>query len=62
MTTPAYIRSTHPYGYRSGEWAEILTVAPSPERDCYVVRFLDGATDFWPVNDPSDAYEFAERP
>ena len=57
--TAKLIRATHPYGFRSGEWAEILTIAPDPEgRDCYVVRFSDGFTDYWPVNDPSDPYEF----
>lgn len=52
------IRTTHPYGFRSGEWAQLLTIAPAPEgRDCYVVRFPDGATDYWVVNDPDGQYE-----
>lgn len=56
---PTYIRSMHHHAFRSGEWAEILTVAPSPEGDCYVVRFPDGRTDYWVVNDPVAQYEFA---
>lgn len=34
----AWIRSNHPYAFRSGEWARVLMVAPSEERDCYVVE------------------------
>jgi len=52
------IRATHPYGFRSGQWAILRCVVPGPERDCYLVEFDDGVTDFWPVNDPSDPYEF----
>jgi hypothetical protein len=61
-----YIRAMHPYAYRSGQWAEILAVAPAngdrdilQPGDCYIVRFADGATDFWPVFDDAARYEFA---
>jgi hypothetical protein len=48
----------HPYAFRSGQWAELLTVAPDPEEhDCYVVRFPDGVTDFWVVADIDGQYE-----
>lgn len=59
-----FIRGTHWAQFRSGEWAVILTTAPSPEdgRDCYIVRFPDGKTDWWVVNDPSDPYEFSDDP
>lgn len=58
-----YIRGTHPAQFRCGEWAEILTTAPSPEgKDCYVVRFPDGKTDWWVVSDPWDPYEFSNDP
>lgn len=58
------IRATHHYGYRCGEWAEVLATVPdvSRDRDCYLVRFPDGDTDFWPVHDPDDPYEFREVP
>lgn len=52
------IRHTHPYGFRSGHWAVIRAVVPGPDRDCYLVEFPDGVTDFWPVEDPSEPYEF----
>jgi hypothetical protein len=52
------IRATHPYSYRSGQWAELLTTAPGTDRDCYVVQFPDGATDFWVVDDQHAGYEF----
>ena len=56
-----YIRTNHRYGYRSGQWAELLTTVPAPDKsDCYVVRFPDGVTDYWVVNDPNGEYEFAE--
>jgi hypothetical protein len=54
-----FIRATHPYGFRSGEWAEVLTTAPAAGgADCFVVRFGDGVTDWWRVADPDDGYEF----
>lgn len=52
------IRATHPYGFRSGQWATLQCVVPGPDRDCYLVEFDDHVTDFWPVEDPSDPYEF----
>lgn len=57
-----WIRGTHPFQFRSGEWAELLTTAPSPDgKDCYVVRFRDGATDYWRVDDSVERYEFTEE-
>lgn len=54
-----HIRTMHHYGYRCGQWAELLTTLPDPEgRDCYLVRFPDGATDMWVVNDLNGQYEF----
>ncbi len=61
------IRATHRYAFRSGEWATILTIAPTPVlprdgdvtlRECYLVRFADGQEDFFAVNDPDAGYEF----
>ena len=53
------IRTMHHHGFRCGEWAELLTTAPAPDdRDCYVVRFDDGMTDYWVVQDPNGQYEF----
>lgn len=57
------IRGLSPFHFRSGEWAELLTTAPAPDgTDCYVVRFPDGVTDYWRVNDPANEYEFSEPP
>jgi hypothetical protein len=58
VSEATYIRSNHWAAYHSGEWARILTVAPSPERDCYVIEFPNGDTDYWPVEDPTAEYEF----
>lgn len=52
------IRATHPYGFRSGEWAEIREVVWENNRPCFSVRFVDGAMDTWPIYDPADPYEF----
>lgn len=52
------IRATHPYSFRSGEWAALLTTVPGPDRECYLVQFPDGVTDFWVVGDPAAGYEF----
>lgn len=54
------IRATHPYGFRSGEWALVLGVgqmAGSEPRDSIIVQFSDGEIDTWPVKDPLDPYE-----
>lgn len=53
------IRTMHPNGFRSGQWATLLSIAPAEDRDCYLVQFPDGATDFWVVDDPDGKYEFA---
>lgn len=52
------IRATHPYGFRSGQWALLFAVQWFNDRPCYHVIFPDGFTDHWPVNDPADPYEF----
>lgn len=54
------IRTNHPYGFRSGEWAELKATVPGTDRDCYLVEFPDGVTDFWVVNDPDGQYEIRE--
>jgi hypothetical protein len=56
------IRTTHPYGFRSGQWATLQCTVPGPDRDCYLVEFADGTTDFWVVGDPDGDYEFKEEP
>lgn len=55
------IRTMHRYGFRSGEWAKLhgTITDPGTGRECYLVEFDDGATDFWVVNDPDGQYEFA---
>ena len=59
------IRSCHWAAYRCGEWGRIIATdvvsegVPSP-RSCYLVAWPDGATDLWPVNDPTARYEFRE--
>jgi hypothetical protein len=59
-----YIRATHPYGYRSGQWAKITGVEWSLayQRPVYAVTFVDGITDYWPVTDGNDPYEFSAEP
>jgi len=58
------IRGTHPYQFRSGEWASvcgIVSVVPSEgteERLCWHVGFDDGVYDHWPM---TEQYEFKER-
>lgn len=57
------IRLTHPYGFRVGDWAELLGQVEHATTGhlCYAVRFPDGASDFWPVVDEMAGYEFAEE-
>lgn len=52
------IRATSPYGFRNGQWAEIVGIVWRNDRPCYQVRFVDDFMDVWVVNDPSDPYEF----
>lgn len=58
MAEPTHIRATHPYGFRSGEWAKILTTVESRGRDCWLVQFDDGVTDWWIKDDPDYGYEY----
>ncbi len=61
------IRGTHPYAFRSGEWAvlkgtTLLPGFPEGERECYLVEFPDGMCDFWAVSGVGYGYEFSEVP
>lgn len=59
MTTePTHIRAMHPYAFRAGQWAEILTTVISYGRECWLVEFSDGETDWWPLGDQDAEYEF----
>lgn len=57
---------THPDGFRSNlgpdSWGTVVAVFDdfTKSRLLYVVRFDDGVTDLWVVNDPSDPYVFAD--
>lgn len=57
------IRGTHPYVFRSGEWAQLVGTQDDPEtgRRNYAVKFPDGAVDWWPVDDKAAGYEFSEE-
>lgn len=54
------VRHTHHYGFRSGEWAEILAcVVHLPSGNpAYHVRFIDGVEDYFVIRDPTEPYEF----
>lgn len=47
----------HPCGFRSGEWARVLTTVESYGRPCWLVQFPDGALDEWVIEDPNAGYE-----
>lgn len=64
---PVFATHTHPDGFRSGQWAEVLDLVwfpgksgphPLPARACFRVRFVDGRQDLWPVD---EAYLLAFR-
>lgn len=71
FTQDLLIRATHPYGFRSGQWARVIEVVylpavyghnhtiTQPGRPVYRVEFVDGVRDLWPVYDETDSYEFA---
>lgn len=53
-----YVRGTHPYAYRSGNWAHLFSIQHDDEgRDLWVVEFPDGAMDVWPSWDKQAGYE-----
>ncbi len=67
------IRATNPNGFRCGWWAEIIgagiynsthravaVAIDGATRPTYMVVFPDDTADLWPVNDPSDPYEFED--
>ena len=54
------IRTTHPYGFRCGEWATLVSTISVRGRDCHLVRFPDGMSDFWVADVPEGRYEFRE--
>jgi hypothetical protein len=63
MTAPSlesatHIRTMHHYGFRCGQWARLVTTISLEGRDCYLVEFDDGVSDFWAVDDPAGRYEF----
>lgn len=61
---PTHIRGTHHACFRSGDWAKLYGTTEIDGRECYLVRFPDGASDWWVVDDPAAGYEFkteAER-
>jgi hypothetical protein len=53
-----YIRGTHPYHYRSGEWAHLFSIQHNEDgQDIWIVEFDDGAMDAWPSWDTGAQYE-----
>lgn len=57
------IRSEHPWAFRSGQWALItgiteICVHKNTKRGCYQLRWPDGVTDDWAIEDPAAEYEF----
>lgn len=67
LVSDFYIRVTHPAAFRSGQWAKVLEVAWLSDhgdgaRPVYVVEFVDGTRDLWPVYDTLHGYEFAWEP
>lgn len=54
------VRTMHPYGFRSGKWAEVIASdqRESDGRPTWLVRFDDGMTDVWVADDEQGEYEF----
>ena len=53
-----WIRGTHPYSYRSGQWAHLFSIQWDEEgKDLWVVEFPDGDTDVWPSWDTAAGYD-----
>ena len=57
--TDVFIQGVHEQTFRSGQWAKLLGVVVHDARLCFVVSFIDGELDLWPVYDPGEPYKFA---
>lgn len=58
FATMIYIRGTHPYAFRSGEWAHLFSIQHNDEgQDLWVVEFDDGEMDVWPSWDVLAGYD-----
>lgn len=56
-----FIRSTHPYSFRSGTWAQVVAVYTFRNRANYVVVFpQDAVSDLWVCEDVVANYEFKD--
>ncbi len=53
-----WIRGTHPYAFRSGQWARLAAEADYRGRPCYCVTFEDGVMDYWAIDGAGFGYEF----
>ena len=56
------LRTTHRYGYRTGEWGTVVGVCMvTPEgkepRLCYAVRYDDGFTDYKAIEGMKEDFE-----
>lgn len=60
-TEPRFVRATHPYAYKSGEWGQIVGEVERNGRPCWLIVWSDGSTDEWVVDDSHAGYEFAEE-
>ena len=54
------IRGTHPYCFRSGQWAHVHSRGYNDGVPVYIVVFDDGRTDLWPIEDATAGYEFKD--
>jgi hypothetical protein len=54
-----WIRSRHPSQFKSGEWGRVVNVLERRGQACFLVRFDDLSSDWWPVDDTEARYEFA---
>jgi hypothetical protein len=66
--THLFIRGTHPDVFRSGQWGKVVQIGMLPKhhgdtprdpRPVFLVEFIDGQRDLWPVYDPAAGYEFS---
>lgn len=56
--TLSAVRTMHPYGFRSGQWASLVAQDTREDgRPTWLVAFPDGVTDVWVADDPNGEYE-----
>lgn len=57
-----WIKSDHPYAYRTGKWGRIVALNELSGRPGWLIEWPDEVTDVWVQDDPDAEYQFTDDP